>query len=252
MSEIALDASGAAVSQPALSEGERVVDAFIAPSKTFHDILRSATWWLPCLLMVIFSLGTAYVVDHQVGFDRVYQNQLRPGSMAEDQLNQLPPDQKASRIAMSVKMTKVITYVVPLFLIVGFAFYALILWACFNFILGANTTFPQVFATCFYASLPYILLNILVILTLYFGGSAETYDYKNPAGTNLGYYMPDAAAWLRALLGRIDVIQLWTLGLVMYGMSIISKKSIAQSAMVVGGIWCIVTLLSVVVAAFTG
>ena len=35
-----------------LSQVERVVDTFVAPSKTFTDILRSTSWWLPFLLLV--------------------------------------------------------------------------------------------------------------------------------------------------------------------------------------------------------
>jgi len=230
---------------PGLSQIERVVDTFIAPSKTFKDILRSASWWLPCLLMVIFSLANTFAVKQNVGFERSYQNQISNSPKAQDQFNQASDAQKAQQLKIGVMITEIVSYAVPVFLIIGFAIYALILWGCFNFILGAQTSFGQVFATCFYASLPYILLNILVIITLYFGGNAEAYDYKNPAGTNIGYYLPDVAPWLRALLGRIDVIQLWTLGLVIYGMSIISKKSIAQSAMIVGAMWLIVTLLTV-------
>jgi hypothetical protein len=93
---------------------------------------------------------------------------------------------------------------------------------------------------------------VLVILTLYFGGNAEAYDYKYPAGTNLGYYLPDVTPWLRALLARLDVIQLWTLGLVIYGMSIISKKTVVQSAMIVGTLWLMVTLFSMGGAALAG
>ena len=92
-------------------------------------------------------------------------------------------------------------------------------------------------------------MNLLLILTLYFGGNAEAYDYKNPVGTNLGYYLTDASPWLRALLARLDIIQLWTVGLVIYGMSIISRKTIAQSATVVLGWWLVVTIFSVGAAA---
>ena len=31
--------------EPGLSEVERVVDTFVAPSKTFADIGRSSKWW---------------------------------------------------------------------------------------------------------------------------------------------------------------------------------------------------------------
>ena len=35
---------------PGLSQVERVVDTFVAPTKTFKDILRDSSWWLPYLL----------------------------------------------------------------------------------------------------------------------------------------------------------------------------------------------------------
>ena len=230
---------------PPLSEIERVVDTFVAPSKTFTDILRSTSWWLPCLLMILGSLASAYVVQHQVGFDRVNENQIHSSPKQEDAMNQLTPEQRASRMAMGTKITGYISYGVPVIIVISLAVYALILWGCFNFILGAQTTFGQVFATCFYAALPYLVLNVLLFLTLYFGGNAEAYDYKNPVGTNPGYYMSDAAPWLKALLARIDLIQLWTVALTVYGMAIVARKTIMQSAVVVLGLWLIATVLGV-------
>ncbi len=244
--------SSMTVTEPGgLSQGARLVDAFVAPTKTFQDILRNASWWLPCILMIVFSCASNLVVDKQVGFERVYENQLHNSPKQEDQLNQLPPEQKAQRISMGVKITKGVTFAVPVFLIVGFAFYALILWASFNFGLGAKTTFHQVMAVCFYASLPYLLLNVITIVMLYFGANTEAFDIKNPVGTNPAYYMPDASPVLRALANRFDVIQLWTLALVVLGMATISKKTIMQSALIVCAFWLVVTLIGVGAAAAT-
>jgi len=232
-----------------LSQIERVVDTFVAPSKTFKDILRSTSWWLPFLLMVIGSLSSAYVVQKQVGFSRVNENQIHASPKTEDQFNQLTPEQKAQRLSIGEKITAVVTYAIPVFIVIGGAIYALILWGCFNFILGAKTTFWQVFAASFYAALPYLVLNVLLILTLYFGGNAEAYDYKNPVGTNPAYFMPDAAPWLKSILGELDVVKLWTLVLEVLGMAIIAKKTISQSAMVVVGLWAIRVIFTVGLAA---
>ena len=46
-----------------LSQGARIVDTFIAPSKTFTDLRRSAQWWLPFLLMTFAGWGLVYVSD---------------------------------------------------------------------------------------------------------------------------------------------------------------------------------------------
>jgi hypothetical protein len=232
-----------------LSQIERVVDTFVAPSQTFKDILRSTSWWLPLILMTLGSLASAFAVQHQVGFDRVNLNQIHASAKAEDQFNQLPPDQQAQRLATGAKITRIFTYGIPAIVVLSLAVYALIQWGCFNFLLGAQTTFWQVFATSFYAALPYLLTNVLLIATLYFGGNAEAYDYKNPVGTNPAYFMTDAAPWLKAVLGELDVIKLWTLGLQVLGMAIIAKKTIAQSSLVVLGLWAVRVMLTVGAAA---
>ena len=56
---------------PGLSEPQRLVNTFIAPSKTFIDIRRNASWWVPFLLVCIFSISFFVMVDKRVGFDQV-------------------------------------------------------------------------------------------------------------------------------------------------------------------------------------
>ena len=53
-----------------LTEVERLVDTFVAPSKTFTDIRRNASWWVPWLLMSIFGLAMVFVVDKKLWIDR--------------------------------------------------------------------------------------------------------------------------------------------------------------------------------------
>jgi hypothetical protein len=102
-----------------------------------------------------------------------------------------------------------------------------------------------------YSALPYLLTALLTILALTLGGNAEGYDYKNPVGTNMGYYLPDAAPWLRGLLSSFDVVKLWSLVLQAMGMAIIAKKKIAQSAIVVGIFWLIGVVVTVAGSAFS-
>ena len=224
-----------------LSEVERVLDTFVAPSKTFTDILRSASWWLPFVLLVIFSVAVGISVQKDVGFERAYTNQLHNSPSQEDRINQLPPDQKARAIATGGKITEGITFAFPVLLAIGFAIYSLILWAGFNFGLGAQTRFAQVFAVTWYAALPYLLRSILTVITLHFGGNPEAYDYNNPVGTNPAFFLPDAGAGTKALLGSFDLIKLWSLALQVIGMAIIAKKTIAQSAVIVVG-WFVLSI----------
>jgi hypothetical protein len=235
-----------------LSQMERVVNVFVAPAKTFRDILRSSSWWLPFLLMLVSSIATAFVVQRQVGFAQAYENQVRMSPNTQERLANLTPEQRVQSDKISVAITKYITYG-SFLLITGFmALYALILWASFNFGLGAKTTFAQVFAVSMYASLPYLLIYLLTILSLCLGGNAEGYDYKNPVATNLAYFMSsDTAPWLKGLLESFDIVKLWSVVLTVVGMAIIAKKTIAQSAVVVGIYWLIGVLVSIAGAAFS-
>jgi hypothetical protein len=152
---------------------------------------------------------------------------------------------------MGTAITKYATYGSFALILIGVAIYALILWASFNFGLGAQTTFGQVFAVSMYAALPYLITVVLTIVTLYLGGNADAYDIKNPVGTNLAYYMPDSAPWLKALLGSLDLIKIWSDVLQVIGMAIIAKKTIVQSAVIVGILWFVGVLFGVAGAAFS-
>ncbi len=250
--ELVMHPSNAVPDDRGLSQVERVIDTFIAPSKTFADVRRNASWWLPFLLMALFTTASTFVVQHQVGFDRVNENQVRESPRREEALNQLTPEAKAASMAKGAKVTGVISYSIPLFLLITFAVYALLLWASFNFGLAAQTTYSQALAVSFYAALPYLLINVLTIVTLYFGGNAEAYNYKNPVGTNLGYYMAqDSAPWLKSLLGSIDLVKLWSVVLTTIGMSSVARKTILQSAAIVGSLWILGVLVGIAGASFS-
>jgi len=232
-----------------LSQVERVVDAFVAPTKTFKDILRNTSWWLPAVLIALSIWAAGFVTDRQVGFDRVYETALSQSPRQEDRINQLPPDQKANAVALGAKITKVITYSVPVVLLAANAIYALMLWGSFNFGFGAKTTFLQAYAVAWYAALPFLVRSLLTIVFLYAGGNTDAFDQKNPVGTNLAYYMPDAAPMVRAILAPFDLIALWSLVLVTIGMAIVAKKPVMQAAIVTVGFWLLGVLAGVAGAA---
>src|ERR1039458_10535366 len=83
-----------------LAECARIVNTFIAPSKTFTDLRRNASWWGPWLLISIFSLLFVYSMDRQIGFDQISKNEIGHSSRA-DQFDKLPADQQARQISFS-------------------------------------------------------------------------------------------------------------------------------------------------------
>ncbi len=239
------------VSERPLSEVERVADTFVAPSKTFTDIVRSTRWWLPFVLLVLVTLGTTVVVDRQVGFERVADVQLHQSAKQAEKFDSLTPEQKASQLYAMGRAYKYSSYASFLFILVFVALAALLYWASFNFGLGANTTYGQMFAVIMYASLPKLFTGLLTMVTLLFGGGADSYDMKNPVGTNPAYFLPDSPSWLKAGLGFFDVIGLWQLVLLILGTAIVARVSRGKATAVVVGWWAVGLIASVGFAAAT-
>jgi hypothetical protein len=240
----------AEVSEP-LSQVERVVDTFIAPSKTFNDILRSSSWWLPWLLGVLVTLGFGVAIQQKVGWDKTYANILLHSPQAQqDRMAQLPPDQQARQKAIGASFVNYIFWATPILALVFAAVAAVVLLATLNFGLGGHATFTQMFAVWMYATLPFLIQGFLGIITLFAGLDADSFNLKNPVGTNLGYFLPmDSPQWLIAFATSLDVLTIWVLILLTIGCAIVGRTKRSTAAVAVWGWWILITLVKVGVAA---
>jgi hypothetical protein len=235
-----------------LSQVERVVDAFVAPSKTFSDILRSTSWWLPFLLLVIVTMGSTFAIDQKIGFDRVAEQSITQSASGEEQMASMPADQRAvamHRIAVSQKYG---SYGAAVIILIFVAIIALLNWASLNFGMGAKTTFGQNFAVCMYAGLPKIFIGLLNIVFVYAGVNTENFDLNNPVGTNIGYYLTSMPHWVQTAGSFFDIFGVWSLALTVIGLAIISKKSKGQAAIVAVGWWLIGLLILTGITAARG
>jgi hypothetical protein len=98
--------STAVPQEQGLSQSQRIINIFFAPSKTFDDLKRSASWWVPWLLGAIFTLAFVYTVDKKIGFEQSTLNQIALSKAQTEQLERLPADQRAQQIAMRTTVTK--------------------------------------------------------------------------------------------------------------------------------------------------
>lgn len=234
-----------------LSEVARVVDTFVAPSKTFADIRRSASWWLPFILVCIVSFFFTAAVGKQVGFETIARQQIAKNHFAADQINSLPRDQQAVAYQKAGQRTKVVSYFYPVLIFVFAAIISLLWWASLNFGLGAHAKYWQIFAVGMYAALPKILIFLLAAILLYAGVGLDNFDMQNPIGTNLGYYLsPDSAA-LRAAGSFLDIFGIWSLILAIIGTAIVTGKKRSQTAIVIVAWWILGLILATAGAAFT-
>ena len=236
--------SSSTPSVPPLSEGARIVNTFIAPSKTFTDLRRSAAWWGPWILISIFSLLFVYAVQRQVTFEQISKNQVAHSSRA-DQFDKLPPDQQARQMAISSKIIAVTSYASPVMILFLNLIVTVVLWATFKVVAAADTTFAQAYAITLYAWLPAIVGALLGIVSLFAGANPEGFDINNPVGTNPAYYLdPETTGkFVRGMASSLDVLSIWTILLIGIGYACTSKVK-RSTAITIVAVWYLVFKLA--------
>jgi hypothetical protein len=236
-----------------LSQIERVVDTFVAPSKTFADIRRSAAWWLPFVLIVLLSYCFTFALQSHIGWQRATTNMMNADPAAQARLDKLPPDQKQRQMTAIVGFTRVISFAYPIVILLSALIVAGVMMLSFNVGLGAHANYGRYLAVWLYSSLVLMLKAVLTIV-LMFVGDPDNFNIKDPIGSNLGYYLSanSIPAWLHSLLSSLDIFAIWTAVVLTIGFSIVCNVSRKAAAGVVFGWWGLIVLLGVGWAAIFG
>lgn len=236
-------ASAIPVDEKPLTETERVVDTFIAPTKTFTDIRRNARWIVPWILMSIVGLALVFVVDKKLTMETAYENQLRLSPKQMDKIDSLPADQKAKAMQLGANITRYFGYGSPILTLVFVGIMASVLMATFNFGFGAEVSFMQAMAISMYAFLPTII-RALIAMTLVGVGAAEGFTFQNQVASNLGGLVdPTSSHFLYSVLSAIDIFNIWVLILTGIGYSCVTRVKRGTCMAVVFGWWVVVTLV---------
>ncbi|HEV2021975.1 MAG TPA: YIP1 family protein [Terriglobales bacterium] len=236
--------------QPGLSQSARILNTFFAPSKTFTDIKRSASWWLPFLLIAVVSCALGFVVSKKVGFEQVTQNKLRLAPKQAEALERLSADDRARQMKIAVIGSMVEAYASPVGRLILILMVSLVLMATFNFGAGAEIPFKQALAVVAYAGLPNIIKGGLAITSLLVGADHEGFLLQNPVATNPAYFMdPTKSLPLYSLAASLDIITLWVLVLTGIGFARVSKLKTATTVGVVFGWYFVLVLIGTGIAA---
>src|SRR5689334_4336767 len=99
---------------PALSEIQRLVNTFIAPAKTFEDIRRNASWWMPYLLVAVISLGCSMLILQKIDLTNFARQQIEQSKFAQQQFDQLSPEQQNQQLRIRAAVSKVLFFVAPI------------------------------------------------------------------------------------------------------------------------------------------
>lgn len=209
------------VSQPGLSEPQRIVNTFVAPSKTFEDIRRNTSWWVPWLLSAIFATCFFVAVDKKVGWDNVVRDLVSSNAGFQ----QSSPDIQERQLRAMTTGYKYSTYAAAIFVLIGGLLQAVILMVVFNFVMEAGVSFKTSLAIVFYAGLPLIISGVLAIISIAVG-DPENFNFQNPVATNPAYFMDRAntSKFLYVFMSGFDVFSIWVVILLGMGFSINSER----------------------------
>jgi hypothetical protein len=233
--------------EPGLSEPQRLINTFIAPSKTFTDIRRNASWWVPWLISAVFALLFGIVAVQKIDMVHFVQQQIEKSPSAQSRMERATPAQREQGIALQATITKATFYVLPLFTLIGGLLTAAVLMAIFNFILGAEVTFSRALAVTFYAFLPGILKSILLCVSLFASSDPSTIDIAgNPMPTNPAFFLdPLGNKFLYTFLGYVDIFAIWYAVLLGLGFATasanrkVSASTGISAVFVAYGIWAL-------------
>jgi ABC-type multidrug transport system fused ATPase/permease subunit len=226
-----------APAQPPLSEGARIVDTFIAPSKTFTDLGAHAKWWswlVPWLILSATAILFAYAVGEKVTFARAADNVLQAQPKLYDRIQAMKPEDRDKTIQSAEKRTRTGAYGFPATDIILWLIVSAALYATFMFVANAKVSFKLVLAIVAYGGLPGAIRFLLATATLFAGISPDAFNINNPVATNLGALFNAADNPVLYAAGSfIDIFAIWSLVLTAIGFTCVSKAKIGTALTIV-------------------
>jgi len=241
--------AAASAVEPGLSEGARIVNTFTTPTKTFSDLKRKPSWFVPFILLCGFSYALIFAAAQKIGWEQITENQMRMNHKRMEQIENMPAEQQASARELGVKITKGFSYGFPIVLLVVVVIVSAVLMAIFNFGLGAEITFSQSLAVNMYARLPGIIKVVLAVISIYAGAAPENFIFQEPVASSLGALVdPAQHLVLFSFLSYFDVFAIWILILSGIGYSCVSKVKRGTAIGVLAGCYLLWILLQTGVA----
>lgn len=240
-------------SQP-LTQLQRVVNSFGAPSSTFAEIQGGRkSWWLPFVILSLASYILFFAITSKVGWRQVAENAMTQNAKAAERMDKLSAEQRESSLKTTSIAMQGSFLASPVIVLFCNVMVAAVLLGTINFGFGGKANFGAVFAMSMYAWLPSLIKSLLGTIVVYFT-APESFNINALAPTNPAAFLNPAEtnAALYALLTALDVTTIWVVILLAIGLAKVAGVSRQKGYIVVFGWWIILTFISVGSAAIFG
>ncbi|HEY0566062.1 MAG TPA: YIP1 family protein [Terriglobales bacterium] len=227
---------------PKLSEAQRMLDIFFAPTKTFEDIRRSAMWLGPLVVLIISSFLFTYCAGKRVGWPQITENNMKLASPAQQermqaQLEKATPEQREQQRSITMKVTQGISYGFPVIILIFTAIFAGLYMLVMNFGLGAELKFNQIMAITLYSGLVKVVMIAVAIVGLWTFIDPADFSIQMPLATSPAAFISitDHPALFK-FMSVFDIFNLWSTALTGLGLAVLSRKSLGACMAVAFGV----------------
>ena len=217
---------------PPLGEVGRITGVFIDPKKAFADIAARPSWIVPVVLLIVAAIAFTYTYTTRVGWERYIRQTMENNPSTQN----LPADQRETRIQMGAKMAPIFGYVgsVVFIPVAALVIGGVLLLMCNMMGAGGSLKFKQMFGISAYAMLPGLISSILAIVVMFIKNPDE-FNLQNPLAFNLGAFMeppPNSGKFIYSLASSFDLFSFWTILLLAVGISVAARKFAFSKALV--------------------
>ena len=222
---------------------ERLVYIFTDPVRVFQGLADTPKWVGAFLVVLLFNIVSTQATYPLI--QETQQQQIRARSdLSQEQIEQM----EESMAAFSGTTGRLISTGAVTFgtLIVMLVVAGVMMFGC-SFILGGEGRFPDVLAVTTHAYLPQAIAGTAVTVPLMLAKGSMF------VSTGLNVLLPPDQ-WqtpLGILLGAVSIFNIWTIALLIIGLSVIYRFSRGKAAWVVIGSYAVYLGLRMLVAQFT-
>jgi hypothetical protein len=213
---------------PEMSEVATLGNIFIEPGRTFEDLRRKPRFIIATLIICLLSTAFLFAFQQKMGqerYDRFFSAQIEKSPQAAS----LDAAGKEQAISLNRTIMKVVTFALPIFILISIAIGALLYWLGVK-AMGGTISFFQSVSVWVYSSFPPAIVSVVANFVILFLKSPDDIDIAasqrglvkaNPSALIGGVDMPV----LTTLISTLDIFAIWGIILAVIGLHKVGKIS---------------------------
>ena len=225
---------------------QRIAGVFFAPVETFADIARKPDILIPLLVILVIGYVTTFMVMPHLDWDAMLSQQ---SEMVKKQNPNVSDADLAQMGRFTKAMAKVMGYIGPLLVIIGYLIIALVVWGACR-MMGGQGDFKQAFSATLYAHFPRVILGIVASIVIMARGMVDPSTMATVVKSSPAFLVDmKEQPVLFSLLSSLELFQIWTIILMIIGFAALTKLSKAKTAAIIISLWIITLVVKVGFAA---